>query len=73
MYHWNPNLIWSFQGKRLEACEIMENLGENTYKPAIIGALTTIYLGLGEESAALKLFEKSVSWYKKNKVCSISV
>lgn len=51
----------------------MENLGENTYKPAIIGALTTIYLGLGEESAALKLFEKSVSWYKKNKVCSISV
>lgn len=46
----------------------MENLGENTYKPGIIGALTTIYLGLEQESAALKLFEKSVTWYKKNRV-----
>ncbi|XP_044765686.1 signal recognition particle subunit SRP72 [Coccinella septempunctata] len=56
------------QGKRLEACEVMENMGENTYKPGIIGALTTIYLALGEENAALKLFEKSVTWYKKNRV-----
>ncbi|KAK9889217.1 hypothetical protein WA026_004495 [Henosepilachna vigintioctopunctata] len=56
------------QGEKLKACKVMENLGANTYKPAIIGALTTIYLALGEEAVALNVFEKSVDWYKKNKV-----
>jgi signal recognition particle subunit SRP72 len=42
-------------------------LGENSYKPGIVGALTTLYLGLGQEEQALRVFERSVDWYKKNK------
>ncbi|KAL3290204.1 hypothetical protein HHI36_023563 [Cryptolaemus montrouzieri] len=60
--------FYLIQGEKLKACKVLENLGENTYKPGIIGALTTIYLGLGEEAVALSVFEKSVAWYKKNKV-----
>lgn len=55
------------QGDKAEACKTLENLEENTYKPGIVGALTTLYLGLGNEEQALKLFERTVDWYKKNK------
>lgn len=61
------------QGDRLKACEIFENLGEASYKPGVVGALTTLYLGCGNEEAALKVFEKTVDFYKKNKVKSIDL
>lgn len=47
----------------------MENLGEDSYKPGVVGALTALYLGSGEEETALKVFEKTVEFYEKNKVC----
>lgn len=56
-----------FKGDKTKACKILENLGENSYKPGIVGALTTLYLGLGQEEQALRVFERSVDWYKKNK------
>lgn len=30
--------------------------------------MITLYLGMGKEEEALKVFEKTVDWYKKNKV-----
>lgn len=57
-----------FKGEKLEACKVLENIGEDSYKPGIVGALTTLYLGIGEEKTALKVFERTVEFYKKNKV-----
>ncbi|XP_060537268.1 signal recognition particle subunit SRP72 [Cylas formicarius] len=54
-------------GNKLDACKVLENLGDDSYKPGIVGALTTLYLGVGDEATALKMFEKAVEFYKKNK------
>lgn len=51
----------------------MEDLDENSYKPGIVGALTTLYLGLSNEEKALQVFEKSVDWYKKNKTEDVNL
>lgn len=56
------------QGERLRACNILESLGDDTYKPGIVGALITLYLNCGKEDIALKVFEKTVDWYKKHNV-----
>ncbi|XP_066259038.1 signal recognition particle subunit SRP72 [Euwallacea similis] len=58
------------KGSKVEACRVLENLGKDTYKPGIVGALTTLYLAIGDEAAALKVFEKSVEFYKKQKMKS---
>ncbi|KAJ8926937.1 hypothetical protein NQ314_020789 [Rhamnusium bicolor] len=55
------------------SCKILENLGENSYKPGIVGALTTLYLGIGDEETALKVFEKTVEFYKKNKIKDVDL
>lgn len=60
--------MFLLKDNKLEACKILENLGENSFKPAIVGALTTLYLGNGQDEIALKIFEKTVDFYKKNKV-----
>lgn len=60
--------FYLMKGDKVEACKVLENLGQDTYKPGIVGALTTLYLAIGEEAAALKVFEKSVEFYKKKKV-----
>ncbi|KAL1493170.1 hypothetical protein ABEB36_011279 [Hypothenemus hampei] len=62
--------FYLMMGDKREACKVLENLGQDTYKPGIIGALTTLYLALDDESTALKLFEKSVEFYKKTKIKS---
>ncbi|KAJ8923698.1 hypothetical protein NQ315_010279 [Exocentrus adspersus] len=51
--------LYLMQGEKLEACKVLENLGEDSYKPGIVGALTTLYLGAGDEDTALKVFEKN--------------
>lgn len=56
------------QGLQFEACKTLENMDEDSYKPGIVGALITIYLGLKKKETALAVFEKTVEWYKKNKV-----
>ncbi|XP_018578059.1 signal recognition particle subunit SRP72 [Anoplophora glabripennis] len=61
------------QGEKLEACRVLEDLGEDSYKPGIVGALTTLYLGSGEEETALKVFEKTVEFYKKNKLKGVDL
>lgn len=58
------------RGEKLQACKVLESLGEQAYKPGIVGALTTLYLGSGDESTALRLFEKTVEFYKKQKIKS---
>lgn len=65
--------FYLMKGDKVEACKVLENLGQDTYKPGIVGALTTLYLAIGEETAALKVFEKSVEFYKKKKVIIVFV
>ncbi|XP_044271947.1 signal recognition particle subunit SRP72 [Tribolium madens] len=65
--------LYLVQGDKAQACKILENLGENSYKPGIVGALTTLYLGLGNEEQALRVFERSVDWYKKNKTEEVNL
>ncbi|CAH1153398.1 unnamed protein product [Phaedon cochleariae] len=65
--------IHLIQGDRLEACKVLENLGEDSFKPGIVGALTTLYLGIGQEETALKVFENTVEFYKKNKVKGVDL
>ncbi|VEN64493.1 unnamed protein product [Callosobruchus maculatus] len=60
--------IHLMQGERQEACKVLENLGEHSYKPGIVGALTTLYLGLGDEQMALKVFQRTVEYYKRNEI-----
>lgn len=61
------------QGDKVEACKILQDLGRNSFKPGIVGALTTLYLGSGDEQGALKVFEKTVEFYKKNKVSGVDL
>ncbi|CAG9855199.1 unnamed protein product [Phyllotreta striolata] len=65
--------IYLMQGEKLETCKVLENIGEDSYKPGIVGALTTLYLGIGEEKTALKIFERTVEFYKKNKVRGVDL
>lgn len=56
------------QGEQAEACKLLESMGADSYKPAIVGALITLYLGMKKKDTALKVFEKAVDWYKTNKI-----
>lgn len=60
--------LYLMQGERLRACKILENLDDDSYKPGIVGALITLYLNCGKEDVALKVFERTVDWYKKRNV-----
>lgn len=55
-------------GERLRACAILESLGNESYKPGIVGALITLYLNCGKEDIALNIFERTVDWYKKHQI-----
>ncbi|KAF5303892.1 hypothetical protein FQR65_LT08086 [Abscondita terminalis] len=56
------------QGEQVEACKILESLDADSYKPGIVGALITLYLGMKKKETALKVFEKTVDWYRENNV-----
>ncbi|XP_005178216.1 signal recognition particle subunit SRP72 [Musca domestica] len=58
------------QGDRKGAVEVFLSLGENKYKPGIVSALVTLYLGLNNKPAASELLKTAVDWYKKNNVSS---
>ncbi|CAG9759681.1 unnamed protein product [Ceutorhynchus assimilis] len=61
--------FYLMKGDKMEACRVLENLGDDgAFRPGIVGALTTLYLALGYERAALAVFEKTVQFYKKTKV-----
>lgn len=62
--------FYLMKGDKLAACKVLENLGQDAYKPGIVGALTTLYLAAGDEAKALKVFEKTVEYYKKKRVTS---
>ncbi|XP_036341602.1 signal recognition particle subunit SRP72-like [Rhagoletis pomonella] len=58
------------QGSRKEAIDILLSLGEKMYKPGIISALVTLYLGTDNKRAASELLKSAVEWYKMNNVSS---
>lgn len=60
--------LYLTQGERLQACQVLENLGDDSYRPGVVGALITLYLNSGKEDVALKVFERTVDWYKKHNV-----
>lgn len=59
-----------FQGNRKEAIEVLHSLGESKYKPGIVSALVTLYLGTDNKQAASNLLKSAVDWYKKNNFSS---
>jgi hypothetical protein len=63
------NVYFLFQGDRKEACQILQNLGEATFKPGIVSALVTLYLADGSRDGASRVLKDAVDWYRKNKVC----
>jgi hypothetical protein len=63
--------FFCFQGDRKEACQILQNLGEATFKPGIVSALVTLYLADGSRDGASKVLKDAVDWYRKNKVRSL--
>ncbi|PSN45652.1 Signal recognition particle subunit SRP72 [Blattella germanica] len=56
------------EGDRKEACRVLQNLGEATFKPGIVSALVTLYLADGSRDGASKVLKDAVDWYRKNKV-----
>lgn len=60
--------LYLTEGDRAQACKVLEDLEEDSYKPGIVGALITLYLSLGNEDTALKVFERTVDWYRTHKV-----
>ncbi|XP_017101834.1 signal recognition particle subunit SRP72 [Drosophila bipectinata] len=58
------------QGSRKEAIETLLSLGESKYKPGIVSALVSLYLGTDNKPAASALLKSAVDWYKKNNVSS---
>lgn len=55
------------QGDKEQACILIEGMGSNAYRPGIIGALITLYMSMGKEDTALKVFEETVEWFKQKK------
>ncbi|XP_037729383.1 signal recognition particle subunit SRP72 [Drosophila subpulchrella] len=58
------------QGSRKDAIETLLSLGEAKYKPGIVSALVSLYLGTDNKTAASALLKSAVDWYKKNNVSS---
>ncbi|EDW49648.1 signal recognition particle subunit SRP72 [Drosophila sechellia] len=58
------------QGNRKDAIETLLSLGEAKYKPGVVSALVSLYLGTDNKTAASALLKSAVDWYKKNKVSS---
>lgn len=58
------------QGSRKDAIETLLSLGEAKYKPGIVSALVSLYLGTDNKPAASALLKSAVDWYKKNNVSS---
>ncbi|XP_058823850.1 signal recognition particle subunit SRP72 [Topomyia yanbarensis] len=54
-------------GNRKAAVETLESLGEAKYRPGVVSALVTLYLGLDNKAAASSILKNAVEWYKKNK------
>ncbi|XP_017004928.2 signal recognition particle subunit SRP72 [Drosophila takahashii] len=58
------------QGNRKDAIETLLSLGEAKYKPGVVSALVSLYLGTDNKTAASALLKSAVDWYKKNNVSS---
>ncbi|GLV46334.1 Signal recognition particle 72 [Carabus blaptoides fortunei] len=56
------------QGNKKKACEVLHDLDDVTYRPGVVAALVSLYLALGDETGAAKVFEDTVSWYRKHQV-----
>ncbi|KAK7793568.1 hypothetical protein R5R35_000404 [Gryllus longicercus] len=55
-------------GDRKEACRILHNMGDSTFKPGIVSALVTLYLADNNRDGASNVLKAAVDWYRKNKV-----
>ncbi|XP_055375188.1 signal recognition particle subunit SRP72 [Condylostylus longicornis] len=55
-------------GNKKAAIEKLQSLENDKYKPGIVSALVTLYLGLDNKKAASDILKSAVEWYKKHKV-----
>ena len=54
-------------GNKKSAIEVFESLGEAKYRPGVVSALVTLYLGIDNKLAASGILKGAVDWYKKNR------
>lgn len=51
-----------------QACEVLHNLGDDKYRPGVVGLLVSLYVALNDQPAAARVFEETVDWYKNHQV-----
>jgi len=60
--------ILLMNGNKKGAIENLQSLDKDRYKPGIVSALVTLYLGLDNKKAASDILKSAVEWYKKHQV-----
>lgn len=54
-------------GNKKGAIEILQSLGEAKYRPGVVSALVSLFLGIDDKHKASEILKEAVDWYKKNK------
>lgn len=61
------------QGHVYNACDALKTLGKLQYKPGVVSALVTLYLGQEDQEQASKVLTEAIDWYRKNEPSSNSL
>lgn len=56
------------QNDKDSACELLESLVKQNYRPGIVSALIVLYSSKNKRAEAIRLMNESVEWHIKNKV-----
>ncbi|XP_063696848.1 signal recognition particle subunit SRP72 [Culicoides brevitarsis] len=54
-------------GNKKGAIDILQSLGEAKYRPGVVSALVSLFLGIDDKQKASEILKEAVDWYKKNK------
>ncbi|XP_038065428.1 signal recognition particle subunit SRP72-like [Patiria miniata] len=57
--------LYIMQGNVSEACEVLQKLDADTYKPGIVSSLVALYTNLDNPEGAIQVLDKAVEWYKQ--------
>ncbi|XP_076102018.1 signal recognition particle subunit SRP72-like [Mytilus galloprovincialis] len=62
--------IYLSQGHVYDACDTLKTMGDLQYKPGVVSAMVTLYLGQEDREQASKVLTQAITWYKKNQSSS---
>lgn len=54
-------------GNKKGAIDILQSMGEAKYRPGVVSALVSLFLGIDDKQKASEILKEAVDWYKKNK------